>query len=104
MKKMLVAAVAAWLVASVSAFGASGAELWKADCAKCHGADGSGNTAMGKKLKIKDYSKESVSEADVSKSIKQGVKEGGKLVMKAFPNLSDDDIKALAAHMQSLKK
>jgi mono/diheme cytochrome c family protein len=28
--------------------------LFKAKCAMCHGADGSGNTAMGKKLQVRD--------------------------------------------------
>ena len=30
------------------------AENWENHCAKCHGADGSGNTKIGKKLKLKD--------------------------------------------------
>ena len=47
MKKMLIVGIALWIGAAISAFGASGAELWKTHCAKCHGADGAGNTAMG---------------------------------------------------------
>jgi cytochrome c553 len=104
MKKMLIVGVAAWFAASISAFGASGADLWKAQCAKCHGADGKGQTAMGKKLKMKDYTSEAVSDDAIAKAIKEGVKEGGKLVMKPVAGLSDDDVKALVAHMKSLKK
>ncbi|HPA17332.1 MAG TPA: cytochrome c [Verrucomicrobiae bacterium] len=104
MKKVLIVGVAAWFAASISAFGASGADIWKANCAKCHGADGAGKTAMGKKLKMKDYSAEAVSEEAVAKAIKDGVKEGGKVVMKPIAGLSDDDVKAVAAHMKSLKK
>ena len=104
MKKVLIVAVAAWFAASISAFGASGADLWKANCAKCHGADGAGKTPMGKKLNIKDYSTQSVSDEAITKALKEGVKEGGKLVMKPATGLSDDDVKALAAHMKSLKK
>lgn len=104
MKKMLIIGVAAWFAAAVSSFGADGAALWKTHCAKCHGADGAGGTAMGKKLKVKDYSKEAVSDDAIAKSIKDGVKEGGKLVMKPTAGVSDDDVKALVAHMKSLKK
>ena len=104
MKKVLIIGVAAWFAASVSSFGADGAALWKTHCAKCHAADGSGNTKMGQKLKCKDYSKEAVSDDAIAKSIKDGVKEGGKQVMKPTAGLSDDDVKALVAHMKSLKK
>lgn len=39
---------------SVSAAPATGAETFKAKCVMCHGTDGSGNTPMGQKLKIRD--------------------------------------------------
>ncbi len=32
----------------------AGESTYKTKCAMCHGADGSGNTAMGKKLKLRD--------------------------------------------------
>ena len=35
---------------SGAAFGADAGTLWAQNCASCHGKDGSGNTAMGKKL------------------------------------------------------
>jgi cytochrome c6 len=31
-----------------------GGEVYKAKCASCHGADGKGETAVGKTLKVKD--------------------------------------------------
>jgi cytochrome c6 len=33
-----------------------GASLFKSKCAACHGADGSGNTAVGKSMKLHDFS------------------------------------------------
>ncbi|MBZ5511008.1 MAG: hypothetical protein LAN70_07530 [Acidobacteriia bacterium] len=36
---------------SFAAFGGDAAATFKAKCAMCHGADASGNTAMGKKFK-----------------------------------------------------
>ena len=80
---------------------ADAAANWGKHCASCHGKDGSGATTMGKKLGVKDYTKEQgFSDADATKAIKSGA---GK--MKGFGDkLSDDDIKALVAYVRGLKK
>ena len=82
-------------------YGADASALWKQHCASCHGADGSGSTAMGKKLGVKDYTKGvSDSDAAMAKTISDGA---GK--MKGFKGkLSDADIKALVTYVRSLKK
>jgi len=55
---------------------------------------------MGKKLGVKDYSKEqSFSDAEAAKVIKEG-----KGKMKAYSKLSDDEVKALVKYVRSLKK
>ena len=74
---------------------------WNASCASCHGKDGSGNTMMGKKLGVKDYTKDqSFSDAEATNAIKNG-----KEKMKGFGSkLSDADVKALVAYVRSLKK
>ena len=85
---------------SGATFGADGGTLWAQKCASCHGKDGSGNTAMGKKLGVKDYTKnQSFSDAEATNAIKNGQ---GK--MKGFKQLSDADVKALVAYVRSLKK
>ena len=86
--------------AGIAAAADAGA-LWSANCASCHGKDGSGNTMMGKKLGVKDYTKDqSFSDADAANVIKNG-----KDKMKGFGSkLSDADIKALVAYVRSLKK
>lgn len=91
---------AAMFCASV-AFGADAAANWSQHCASCHGKDGKGATTMGKKLGVKDYSKEqSFSDADAQKAIMNG---SGK--MKGFKDkLSDADAKALVAYVRGLKK
>ena len=73
---------------------ADAAANWNQLCASCHGKDGSGNTAMGKKLGLKDYSKEqSFSDAEAANIIKNG-----KGKMKGYKDkLSDADLKALVA-------
>lgn len=80
---------------------ADASATWAANCASCHGKDGSGNTMMGKKLGVKDYTKDqSFSDADAANVIKSG-----KDKMKGFGSkLSDADIKALVAYVRTLKK
>ena len=90
-------------------FGADAAGLWATNCASCHAKDGSGSTMMGKKLAVKDYRDAKVqsafSDADMTRAIKDGVKEGGKEKMKAFGGkLSDADVKALVAYVRGMKK
>jgi mono/diheme cytochrome c family protein len=86
---------------SGAAFAADAGTLWAQNCASCHGKDGSGNTAMGKKLAVKDYTKnQSFSDADAANVITNG-----KGKMKAYKGkLSDADVKALVAYVRSLKK
>jgi cytochrome c6 len=83
------------------AFGADAAANWSQHCASCHGKDGSGSTTMGKKLGVKDYTKEqSFSDAEAQKAIMDG---SGK--MKGFKGkLTDADAKALVAYVRGLKK
>src|SRR3954452_24003436 len=83
--------------------------LYEKDCAKCHGADGKGDTKMGKKLGAKDYTDPKVQDAlkdDAAfKAIKDGLKDKeGKVLMKPAEGTSDEDIKALVAYMRTFKK
>ena len=84
-------------------------ELWEKNCVSCHGKDGKGETKMGKKAGVKDYTDAKV-QAEMQhdkavKTIKEGIKEKGKEVMKPFgEKLTDEEIKGLIAHMRSFKK
>ena len=99
--KLTTSVILAIIIASSgAAFGADGAALWAQNCASCHGKDGSGNTTMGKKLGVKDYSKDQgFSDAEAANVIKNG-----KGKMKAYKQLSDADVKALVSYVRSLKK
>ena len=101
MKPVISVIVALVFASSGAAFGAEGAALWAQNCASCHGKDGSGATTMGKKLGVKDYSKDQgFSDAEATNVIKNG-----KGKMKAYKDkLSDADVKALVAYVRSLKK
>ena len=94
--------------AAVTTYGADAATNWSDQCAKCHGADGKGETKMGKKLGIADLTEAKVqakfTDADVVKSIKEGVKDkDGKLAMKPI-ELTDDEMKSLVPVVRALKK
>jgi len=109
MKKTVLSILAISAAALLSASAADVKENWDKQCAKCHGPDGKGDTKMGQKLGIKDLTDAKVQaelkDEKAFKSVKEGVKDNeGKIRMKPAEGLSDDDIKALIAHVRTLKK
>jgi mono/diheme cytochrome c family protein len=108
--KRKVSLLIATIVSSAGiAAGADASATWNANCASCHGKDGSGATMMGKKLNTKDYRDAKVqaafSDAEAERAIKEGVKTNGNETMKPFGGkLSDAEIKALVAYIRSFKK
>ena len=109
MKKTLLLVTLFGLAATLSVKAADAKENWDSLCAKCHGAEGKGDTKMGQKLGAKDFTDAKV-QADMkddaaAKAIKEGLKSADdKTLMKPFDTLSDDDIKALVAYVRGLKK
>lgn len=55
MKTTRIIIVSLLCAAVPAAFAATAQENWTAHCAKCHGPDGAGKTAIGRKLKLVDY-------------------------------------------------
>ncbi len=109
MKKLLVIGLAVFAISAGSALAGDAKATYESDCAKCHGSDGKGQTKMGQKLGIKDYTDAKVQGAlkdDAAfKAIKEGMKsDDGKTLMKPAEGLSDDDIKGLVAYMRTFKK
>lgn len=109
MKSIAFIALGLLATSAVSAHAADAKEAWDKNCAACHGKDGKSDTKMGMKLNAKDLTdpkvQASFTDAKAAQSIKEGIKENGKTVMKAFGDkLSDDEIKALVAHVRTLKK
>ena len=108
MKKLLTLSIAIMAVSALSAGAADAKANYEKSCAKCHGADGKGETKMGKKSGCKDYTDAKV-QADLkddqaAKAIKGGINENGKEKMKAYDTLTDDEIKALIAKIRAFKK
>ena len=109
MKKLLLLSLAFTSAALLSASAADAKANYDKSCAKCHGADGKGQTKMGQKLGIKDYTDAKVQaemkDEAATKAIKEGLKDKeGKVLMKPAEDLSADDIKALVAYMRAFKK
>ena len=105
--KILLATLA--LAASTAALTAGdAAAIFEKQCQKCHGVDGKGETPMGKKLALKDFTDAKVqagfTDADATKAIKEGVKDGDKTKMKPAEDVTADDIKALIAKIRAFKK
>ena len=97
---ILLAALSLVLAAPVMA--SDGAAIYKAKCATCHGADGSGQTAMGKSLKLRDLrSAEVQKQTDVELT---KVIAGGRGKMPPYgKQLSTADIEALIAFIRTIK-
>jgi mono/diheme cytochrome c family protein len=109
MKKTIVLCVACLFVAVVSGRAADAKENWEKNCLKCHGPDGKGDTKMGKKLEVKDYTDAKVQaemkDEEMFKIIKEGKKDGDKTKMKAYGGeISDAEMKALVAYVRAFKK
>ncbi len=92
------------LILGTSAFAAdSGADLFKAKCAGCHGASGGADTAMAKSMHIKDLGSaevQSKSDAELTDVIAKGKKP-----MPAYEGkLTNDQIQEVVKYIRSLKK
>src|SRR3974390_188180 len=108
MTKIILVAAAALTAAVVTASAADVKENWDAKCKTCHGPDGKGDTKMGKKVEVKDFTDATyaatLKDEAMFKAIKEGVKDGDKIRMKAADGLSDDEIKALVKYVHDFKK
>lgn len=86
--------------------------LWENNCASCHGRDGKANTRIGRRAGAKDLTnpdeQEAFSDQRAFKSIKEGMYENDKELMKPFGEglsdengLSDEEIRALVEYVRS---
>jgi mono/diheme cytochrome c family protein len=106
-RAVLLIAVILSIFATPAVF-ADGKAIYETQCAKCHGPDGKGNTKMGQKLNTKDYSSPKTWEAlkpgaDI-KAVKQGLKDGGKTLMKPSDGITESEAKAVSDYMRTLSK
>jgi mono/diheme cytochrome c family protein len=109
MKKIIILAAIFGAASVLCVRADSAADNWTNKCAKCHGDDGKGQTKMGQRLKVRDYTDATVQasfkDADAFNALKQGLKDAdGKTQMRPFDTLSDSDLNALVAYVRALKK
>src|SRR3954465_14320052 len=102
-KSFVLGVMACGLFISVQARAADEAttKLYQTKCAACHGADGSGNTTVGKALKLKDFR-----DADVQKmtddELATLIAKGKDKMPANEKTLKPDQIKALVGYVHEL--
>jgi len=109
MKKIILTAGVFALVATQVLVAADAKVIYDAQCAKCHGKDGKGDTKMGQKLGAKDYTDPKVQAAVTDEAAFKATKDGfkskdDKVLMKPSEGLSDAEIKAVVAYMRTFQK
>jgi mono/diheme cytochrome c family protein len=105
-KKLVLPAVASIALAMGPALfgqGETGEAIYKRNCAGCHGADGSGQTAMGRTFKIGDLraaETQKMTDAQLADVIAKG-----KGKMPAYDKrLSHDQIQSVVGYLRDLAK
>jgi cytochrome c551/c552 len=109
MKKLLRLIVATLALPTVGAYAGEAKVIYDKDGAKCHGADGKGQTTMGQKLGAKDYTDAKVQAAmkddAMAKAIKEGAKDkDGKMLMKPTEGIAEGEVKGLITLIRGFKK
>lgn len=98
--------IALLTLAASASFAATAEENYKSHCAKCHGADGKGQTTIGKKLKLADYTtaeaQAGFTDAEATEVITNGIIENGKPKKNPFKEkLTAEEITELVKHVRS---
>lgn len=101
-------------IGSLSAEEAAGpkdaATNWQQHCQKCHGADGSGSTRIGKRLKLRDYTDAAVqasfSDEEITKILNEGITDDrGREVKPSFADiLSAEEIAEMVTYIRGMSK
>jgi mono/diheme cytochrome c family protein len=80
-----------------------GASLFRSNCVICHGGDASGNTALGKKFKVRDLKSPDVQKATDAELF--DVISKGKKPMPGFADrLKDEQIRQIISYLRDLAK
>ncbi len=98
----ILAVACALVFISLSTRAGDAATLYKAKCAVCHAADGSGNSDMGKKLSSPDLRSDAI-QKETDAQLTDGITNGKGKTMPAYKSkLSEDQIKDLVAYIREL--
>jgi mono/diheme cytochrome c family protein len=92
---------AAFILTRSLAYQGPGADAFKTKCAVCHGADGSGNTPMGQKMKVRDLRSPEVQKQTDDEFT--AIITNGKPPMPAYgKTLTAQNIRDLVAYLRSI--
>jgi cytochrome c6 len=102
-KAVLLVIAALFLLALPARAQGDGASVYKSKCAMCHGADGKGDTPVGKSMKLRDLGSPDVQKQTDTQLI--SIIANGKGKMPGYQGkLTDDQIKQVVAFIRTLKK
>jgi cytochrome c6 len=79
----------------------SGGELFEGKCAMCHAKDGSGNSPMGKSMKVPDLGSAAV-QKQTDAQIYAIIAKGKKMMPQYASQLSKEQINDLVAYIRTL--
>lgn len=85
-------------------------QVWTKNCKKCHGEEGKGDTKIGQKFGVQDYSDPKVqakfTDEEIIKVTKEGVidEKGKKLMPPYADKLTDKEIEAMVPLIRSFQK
>lgn len=86
------------------------AEHWQRHCAKCHGADGKGDTSLGRRLGVKDYTSARVQaklkDAQMAEATISGIYDHqGEARMRAYRGeFTPQEVAELVAYIRRFKR
>ena len=93
---------AALMIAAPAAYG-DGAAVYEKNCASCHGKDGKGQTTMGKKQKVQDYTTAEGQKWTDEEGLKVILEGKGK--MKGYKDkVTEAEAKDLVKYVRAFKK
>jgi cytochrome c553 len=106
MKKLPIVIIAALALMATTARAAEAKDNFVKYCKSCHGLEGKGDTPLGQKFKVRDYSDPAVQGTLKDEEMFKAIKEGNeKNHMKPMADkMTDDEIKALGTYLRGLKK
>jgi mono/diheme cytochrome c family protein len=104
-RSTLLATVAAALVtiSGMPLVAQDAAGLYKTKCSACHGADGKGDTAMGKKMGLRDFASPEVQKMS-DDELTAAIADGKNKMPSYKKSLKPEQVKDLVGYIRSLAK
>lgn len=103
-RQALLTGCAAFFLFTLAARADDSASVYKAKCAACHAADGSGSGAMGKQLGSPDLRSDAIQKETDAQLIDSITNGKGKKMPAYKGKLTDEQIKDLAGYIRELAK